>query len=266
VPGDIAGNLARMEPLARRAVEDGARLVLFGEGGVTGYRPDAPTVAAGDSTWRALQAMASRLQSVIAAGFLERDGSAIHTTHGVFYPDGRVVAQRKHMPAPGMEGLLPGWEAGPAERTLFDVEGVPCAMAICADTGIPRLHDILARQGVRLLLVPTAGCGPRRFGFSETSLDEPAVFEEYLKRAESVVFPREAIVNCRRYRMALAACNQMADDGKDYFHPGHAMIVDGSGELAALIPGSFVFEHLRPNVAVGVIRPRPPRSDGDGTS
>jgi hypothetical protein len=51
----------------------------------------------------------------------------------------------------------------------------------------------------------------------------------------------------------------MADNGVDYFHPGHSMIVDASGELVGLIPGAFVFEHLRPRVVVGEIRPQEPR-------
>jgi len=126
----------------------------------------------------------------------------------------------------------------------------------------PRFADAwntLARQGVQLHLIPTAGCGPRSLGFSESSLDDPAVLENYIKKAATVVFSEGAIRDCRRHGMAMASCNQMADNGVDYFHCGHSMIVDATGELVALIPGSFIFEHLRERVAMGAIHPRQPR-------
>jgi hypothetical protein len=36
-----------------------------------------------------------------------------------------------------------------------------------------------------------------------------------------------------------------------YFHPGCGFVVDRTGEVTAAIPGRFIFEHLRPEVAVG---------------
>lgn len=58
---------------------------------------------------------------------------------------------------------------------------------------------------------------------------------------------------CRRHGMAMASCRLMADNGRDDFPPGHSMIVDRTGELVALIPGSVVFEHLRERVASGEV-------------
>ena len=63
----------------------------------------------------------------------------------------------------------------------------------------------------------------------------------------------------KRARVAMASCKQMADNGRDYFHPGHSTIVDSTGELVGLIPGSFIFEHLRPRVVVGEIHPKLPQ-------
>ena len=50
VPGDIDGNLARMEELLLPLAERGAQLALFSEAGVTGYRADVPRVRANDPT------------------------------------------------------------------------------------------------------------------------------------------------------------------------------------------------------------------------
>jgi len=258
LPYDIAANLQHMDPLVEEAAAGGARLVLFAECGVTGYRPDSPRIIIGDETCERLREMSRRNGTVIAAGFLELDGRKVHNTHGVFFPDGDIVFQRKTRLS-AIEEAIPEFSPGEEKRVVFEVGGVRCAIAICADAGLPNLREDLVKEGVQLLLLPTAGCGPRELGFTEASLDAADVMERYLRKAGSVVFSPDAIRTCRAYRMAMASCNQMADNGADYFHPGHSMIVDASGELVALIPGSFVFEHLRPRLAIGEICPCPPR-------
>ena len=257
-PGDIVGNIDRMRPLLADAARANAKLVLFAEAGVTGYTPNSPTLTIGDAHCRELQALAKQSGLVIVAGFMERNGTHIHISQGAFFPDGQLVVQRKARPGPP-ESNIQNWQPGPDERTVFTVDGVRCAIAICADTGIPDFRNALARQGVELLLLPTAGCGPRSWGLSEATLDDPPQLDEYVKKAATVVFSGDAIRESRRHRMALATCNQMADNGVDYFHPGHSMIVDSTGELVALIPGCFVFEHLRARVAWGAIHPQKPR-------
>lgn len=258
-PGDVTGNLDRMEPLLRQASAAGARLALFGEGGVTGYSSSpecvATAVVPGDATWQRLQAMAREHNLTIVAGFWEREGEAIYNSQGAFAPDGEVAVQRKSMKVyPNhAEFGVPGYREASADRVLFEVDGIRCAISICADSGEEGLHDKLKALGVQLHLVPTAGCGPRHLGFAEAELDDPERFEAYLKAADTVVSVTRAVPEVRKSGIPLVACNQMADDGVSYFHPGHACIIDRTGEVVALIPGSFVFEHLRPRVAWGEI-------------
>jgi hypothetical protein len=38
-----------------------------------------------------------------------------------------------------------------------------------------------------------------------------------------------------------------------YFHPGGSSIVDSTGEVTAVIPPRFIFEHLRPDLDMGTI-------------
>jgi len=252
-----------MEPLIRQAAGGGARLMLFSESGVTGCealeRTWKQAVVLGDATCRRLQQLARDYRMVIAAGFIEREGAAHHNTHGVFYPDGTLVVQRKACVTP-VEKDIPNMQGGTTDRALFEVDGVKCAISICADSGQPDLLNRLARLGVQLHLIPTAGCcAGRSLGFAEAELDDAKRLEEYLAKAETVVFSRDAIRWSRLHRIAMACCNQMADDGTVYFHCGHSMIVDTTGELIGLIPGSFVFEHLRPRVVWGDIHPKAPR-------
>lgn len=262
VPGDVTGNLDRMDPLLRQAADHGVQLALFSEGGVTGYEANARSIRQAfvptDAPGRRLLRMARKYRLVIAAGFLERAGDRIYVSHGVFYPDGRVVVQRKARPGPP-EQKDPIYQMGPEKREIFEVQGVRCAISICADSGVKDLPNKLARAGVQLHLTPCAGCGSRSWGFAEAELDNPRRMREFLKKSEMVLSFKEAVRQCRLHRMAQAACNQMADDGKTYFHPGHSCLIDSTGELVALIPGVCVFEHLRPRIAWGVIHAQRPR-------
>jgi hypothetical protein len=57
-----------------------------------------------------------------------------------------------------------------------------------------------------------------------------------------------------QFNLAVAACNQCGwDEATGYFHPGGSSIVDRTGEVTAVIPPRFVFEHLRPDLAVGLV-------------
>lgn len=243
-PGDIEGNIRRMTPLVEIAARDGARVVLFSEMGVTGYTPIVPPVSSGDPHWETLREMAGDLRIAVAAGFLEACGSDRFIAHAVFQPDGNVSIQRKARAA-RIEMEIPGFRLGPPSRTIVSIDGWRLAISICAEAALPGLAEQLHSANVDLLLAPTAGGGSRRIGFSNNALDDPAVLDRYLAAAESVCFSREAVRFCRSHRIAMATCNHLADDGIDYFHPGHSMIIDSEGRLAGLIPGCFVFEHLR---------------------
>ena len=57
-----------------------------------------------------------------------------------------------------------------------------------------------------------------------------------------------------RLNMAQIACNQSGyDAATGYFHCGGSSIVDRTGEATAVIAPRFVFEQLRPDLAVGLI-------------
>jgi len=248
-PGDISSNLARMEPMVKRAAGEGAGLVLFSEMGVTGYLVGVPAVTKNDSTWKSLEEMAGDHRIAIAAGFLEADAGDRYISHATFLPDGNVALQRKARAA-RVETAIPGFRTGHESRSVVTIGGWRIATVICAEFGIAGIRDSLRILGIDLVLAPTAGGGRREIGFSRDSLNDPATFDRYLAAAESVCFPRAAIADCRRHQTALATCNHLADNGIDYFHPGHSMVIDADGRLAALIPGCFVFEHIQPTALV----------------
>ncbi len=252
VPGDVEGNLRRMDPLIVEAARRGARLVLTSEAHVTGYDLDGvglrAAIPADDPAFDRLAETARRLGVDIVAGFWEKAAGGAYNSAQVLHADGRRTLQRKRGDA--VAGFIPG----PREREVFEVDGLRCAILICSDSGLPDIHAELAGRGMDLLLCPTAGMGRLDGAFRQEELGDPARRAMYLDKMERVCFVRDAMEMCLRYGFAAAACNQAGvQESSDYFHPGHSSIVDRTGELVALLPGAMAYSHLRPKLIDGVI-------------
>ena len=255
VPGDVAENIRRMEPLIVEAARRGARLVLTSEGQVTGYDLDGvgqrAAIAPDDPAFDKLADTAARLGVDIVAGFWEKATGGEHNSALVLHADGRRTLQRKL--GDGSKGFLPG----PRERTIFEIDGFRCAILICSDNGIPGIYEELAAQGVDLILGPTAGMGRLSGAFRQAELDDPARRAAFLDKMEQVCFSKGGIELCMRHGFAAAFCNQAgADVATGFFHPGHSSIVDRTGELVAVLPGCMVAEQLRPKLIDGVVHGR----------
>jgi hypothetical protein len=55
-------------------------------------------------------------------------------------------------------------------------------------------------------------------------------------------------------KLARIACNQSGwVNEMSYFQPGGSSIIDWNGKITAIVPPRFVFEHLRPELAIGDI-------------
>lgn len=259
--GDIDHNLEQVERMSLMAGQLGARLILFPEAAVTGYllMPDVLGKALSSFGPEAerLVKIARERDIVIAAGTIERGEDALHVSHFIVFPDGNIIIQRKHSLTPKEKNaeIVPG----PEDRTLFEVDGVKCALLICADTGIKDINNKLVRQGVQLVLAPTAGGAGREFMHHEGDLDDPELRRKYLESMEKVCFVGKGLENCWKRRTALMATNLSGDDGHSNYHPGHSMIIDGRGMLHSLIPGEYIVEYLRPQMIHNEILVQEPR-------
>ena len=260
-PGDIDGNLTQIHQLSQQAAAAGARLCLFAEGAITGYVTTASVLAAAPTAdgpvAARLKQMSSELKITIAAGTLERVERGIHVSCFIALPDGRLVVQRKHLlnDAEKQCGLV----TGPAERTLFEVDGVRMAVCLCADVGIPGIRDQLAAQGCQVLLLATAGGGGREHIYHAEDLQDPPRLASYVKLMDNVCSVTSAIGDCTSRRMAQVAVNLSGDDGVDHYHPGHSSIIDSRGRVVALLPGEYVIDYLQPRMIHGPVVVQPPR-------
>ncbi len=271
LPGDVDGNLAQIAELAQRAAAQGADVLLTPEMSASGYGgyPEVLATAepAGDGpVYRELARIARENGLIVLAGFVERYREHRYLAHYVVWPDGRFAVQRKHRVTPLESPLEPSVELyfddteeighvpeGGSRFEVFDIGGAKAAIVICADLGVRGLDDILEGKGVDLLLLPTAAGGTRQGSISEAELTDPARLAEYVTRAAQHAFPSDAVRSSVQRRRAFAAVNMTGFDGKALYHGGSGSVVDPSGSVEAILPGSPVLERQRPRLAVGTV-------------
>jgi predicted amidohydrolase len=257
--GTVEQNLSRHYTQARAAAIVGAKLILFAEGSVHGYDYDMTreSIAAlaqpmDGPDAQQLSAMAAELGIVIVAGFYEAQGPAVYNSMLIAWPEGRRQVARKHMltTAEKNAGISPGLQ----ERTIITVDGVNCGIVICADAAIRGIYQNLHDRSCDLRLCPTGGGGSIHDTLSQDDLRTSQGQQKYIASRQRVFRP-EAILpeNDRPYGMGFVSANALGPMGRNTFHQGHCMIVDGLGVMRAQIPGTIVREHAQDQMIHSVL-------------
>ncbi|MFC5300879.1 adenosylcobinamide amidohydrolase [Azospira restricta] len=170
VPGDIAGNRARIEDAIREAVRHGADWIVTPELAETGYhfakRIGTDWIASFPDAWiGTLAAIARDNRVALFVGVAERDAASgrLHNSVAAIDRDGTILGtyrkQRVH-------GGAESWsQAGDGGRPPFVVDGLAVGTLICADTWAAEPAARQAAQGAAILLTPAnwppvAGMGP----------------------------------------------------------------------------------------------------------
>jgi len=275
-PGAVAENLRQIAEFAAQAGRDGADLLLTPELSASGYGPYPEVLATAERSgegpiFQALAVMARENGVVVCAGFVEAFCDKRYLAHYAVYPDGQFIIQRKHrvmlteLPLNSSGELIPPDPARPSDDpadpgqprvsqfSFFEVKGVRCAIAICADSGITGLDDLLEKEAVEVLLVPTGAGGERKDRVTTEEMKTPEGRAKYLHWLERVFFPGASVVTCIERRRAMAAVNLCGFDGRKHHHIGHGMIITPMGEVLALIHGLPNLDRQRPMYAHAVI-------------
>jgi predicted amidohydrolase len=161
---DEEANFARVEALAARAVERGARLVVFPENVL--YEGTDPKRRHPLEEWEArFAALARTLGCSLTAGTLrEPAGERAHNTLLVLGPDGeRIGVYRKihlfdvDVPGGPTETESDYIQPGPPEPVVVDVPDVgPVGLSVCYDLRFPELYRALTDRGARAVLIPAS--------------------------------------------------------------------------------------------------------------
>jgi len=268
-PGAVEANLRQIAGFAKQAGRDGVDLLLTPELSACGYGgyPEVLATAecAGEGPiFQALKQMSQENRLVVAAGFVEASENKRFLAHYIVFPDGRFIVQRKNRVTPSEHPIDPAGELIQSDPTevgqprepqfsFFEIKGVRCVVAICADSGVTGLDELLATQGIELLLVPTGAGGSRDDRVTTEALRTDAGRQKYLQWLERVFFPGASVIDCIRHKRALAAVNLCGDDGQRHSHLGHGMVITPMGEVAAFFHGLPNLDRQRPMYAHAVI-------------
>lgn len=154
--GDKKTNLVELFRVLDEAAAAGCDVAVLPECSLAGWLSASARNAAepipGPFT-RKLQSIARRHQMAIVAGFEERDGDRIYNTAAMFGRDGELLG--RHRKVNELEIGLKVYSRG-ASLNVFDFEGRPTALSICADSWTPTVTDALVEMGARLIFSPSA--------------------------------------------------------------------------------------------------------------
>ncbi|MBK6355252.1 MAG: adenosylcobinamide amidohydrolase [Betaproteobacteria bacterium] len=158
IPGDIAGNRARIEAGIQEAVGQGADWIMTPELAETGYnfasRIGTNWIAPFPDAWiSTLAAIARDNRVALFVGFAERDAKSgkLHNSVAVIDREGAILgAYRKQRVHGGPES----WSTPGTGSAPFIVDGIPVGVLICADTYKPEPAASYRQQGASILLAP----------------------------------------------------------------------------------------------------------------
>lgn len=158
IPGDVAGNRARIEAGIKEAVGHGADWIMTPELAETGYnfasRIGTGWIAPFPDAWMStLAAIARDNRVALFIGFAERDGETgkFHNSVAVIDREGTIQgAYRKQRVHGGAES----WSTPGTGGAPFMVDKIPVGVLICADTYKPEPAASYRQQGASILLAP----------------------------------------------------------------------------------------------------------------
>jgi len=183
----VAFNVARTLHYLGAAAEQGSRVVLFPEANLTGYYfPDVLALAP-----QAVQAALDQVCATAAAhgvwaivGSLRKTADRYLNLAHVVDPQGQIVHEyaKVHMAGRDEKRYCRGGD----KLSLFEIDGIPCTLAICRDGRHPELYRIPAMAGAQILFQPS--CSSDEI--------EAVAWKRISGRAQQPVGPQTKIFHC----------------------------------------------------------------------
>jgi len=152
----IEYNVARTVHYIRAAAEDGARVALFPEAGLTSYY--FPYVVGLEP--REVEAALDAARAAAAVSGIWAIVGTIRRTHDrylnlmhVIDPAGEIVHEYAKVQMAGRDEKV--YCRGGDKLSLFTIDGIPCTMVICRDGRHPELYRLPGMAGAKILFHPS---------------------------------------------------------------------------------------------------------------
>ena len=164
IPWDKKANWRKANRMVRRAAKEGAKLICAPEGFLEGYivqekgltreryRSVGESLRRGEYI-REMRELCAELGVYLVAGFAERAGARMYNSAALVGPRGEIAGLFHKVHDMGVEALNTKGEGFP----VFDTDLGRVGIMICFDRQLPETARLLALQGARLILNPSAG-------------------------------------------------------------------------------------------------------------
>jgi predicted amidohydrolase len=244
--GDKEYNLSRIRELTKKAVQQGAEVVSFHEGCISGYtfirKLDKEALSAlaepipdGPSTQKLIK-IAAEFNVPILAGLVEKNNDKLYNTYICVTKKGLVAKYSKIHPF-----INKHLSAG-NEYIIFDLCGCKCSILICYDNNLPENVRMTALMGAEIVFMPHVtcclpiilpGCGPvDRKLWDNREKDPIPLRQEFMGPKARGWLMRW--LPARAYENGIYAIftNPVGIDD-DQVRNGNAMVLDPYGEIIA---------------------------------
>ena len=156
-------NLSVIHSLTARAVSQGAEVISFHEGSITGYTfirrlnktelLDIAEPVPGGNSIRQLMAISKEFKIHILAGLIEKDSKDnIYNTY-ICVSGTKLIARFRKMHPFINPSISPG-----NEYVIFDIKGCKCSILICYDNNLVENVRITALMGAEIVFMPHVTC------------------------------------------------------------------------------------------------------------
>ncbi len=250
--GNVSANMAMACALATQAAREGAQLILFPEGCLTGNAlenaADQAFLEADVHAFAPLSDIAINHRITICVGFVSPFDGGFNSGHAILEPDRGFHIQRKCFRAKTEPPFMCPWSN--PERVVFEVGGIRLVVVICSEISAPNVKKAIAKAKPEVLLHPSAGSVSAdsllRGGEGVQAKEVAQEFEAACRRVVE-----QAARKSRATGMPKAGANPLGFDGKSWW-PGNSYAVNAQGEVVLWLPGENRPERMgKPRLAVG---------------
>jgi predicted amidohydrolase len=180
-------NLERTRRYIQLAAEGGSRVVLFPEVSLTGYYfPDVIRLTPGEISSALAQTCRAAKEAGVWAivGTLRKTSDRFLNLSHVISPGGTIVHEYAKVHLAGRDERR--YCRGGNKLSLFEIDGVPCTLAICRDGRHPEVYRLPAMLGARVLFHPSCS----------SDEVEAVVWKRVSGRAQQPAGPTTRIFHC----------------------------------------------------------------------